>query len=326
MNNKTKIVLGLAAMVAGTVGVGTTATFAWFTVQNTASIVFNNAHVISESASITATYVKVDNNHLGSLSKDENGNDVWTADATGVTWAAQPANAGFSITGAQTQVTDISGDGKTFYKPNWLNGKSGIQASSIPTIANTAAKSVYVAFGIKLHNNGTSTTRVYLDNTCRLTYGSGAHDADAAKSTRIALWNSDYSKLVTYWQPYLQDDSQYKYLTAAATGTTAYSVDARSLAEANAIVDDPTALTANQHVKWILGQGTANGITGATGAFATTYASTDVTSGRFVAELGAQADFELRLTMWIEGTNKSATDNAIGGNVGLNLDLIAATI
>ena len=293
MNNKSKIVLGLAAMVAGTVGVGTTATFAWFTTQNTATLSFANAHVVSDNASILIQYEAVTNNHI--------------TDAQVTSGRTAPAGS-VTIAGASVDCRDISGDGSTFYRPHWKT--FNVEADSMSPIVNTSSKSYFVTFGLAVTNKGAAATKVFIGKTSSVSGAEGA-GAQAAKATRISVREgataAAATTLMSTWQYDPTDgtaNTNYNYIVADATATSANG--AYKLAGYK--LSNPTAAT------FFAGPYTTDA----------TYANTD--AGRLLTTFTTQNETRhLVISMWIEGTVAAATDACIGGDVNLNLVLDAQT-
>ena len=101
MNNKTKIMLGLSVLTAGTLAAGATGTLAWFTTNKTAKATYTNIKAQSTQGSLNISIGAVTTGTSGS--KNADGNAV--AD------------------GAVT--SDVSSkDGLNFYQPDWVD-KSG---------------------------------------------------------------------------------------------------------------------------------------------------------------------------------------------------------
>jgi hypothetical protein len=302
MNNKSKIVLGLAAMVAGTVGVGTTATFAWFTTQNTASVSFANAHVVSDNASIQVQYFEVTNNHI---------------DGTKVTAGKTTAGGSVTIAGASVECRDISGDGSTFYRPHWTTFNT--TADTMNSANNDATKSNYVTFGVAVTNKGKADTKVFIGKDSSVTgtvvtaedgsKSTPTANTNAATSTRVAVFEGSTqtgaTTLVSTWQYSAAStavNTDFKYIKADATATgaaLAYACTGYTLAS-------PDAATFH-----------AGGFSAAA-----TYA--DTTKGRLLTTFTKQNETRyLIISMWIEGTLSSADDTCIGGDVSLDFKLEA---
>jgi len=283
MKNKSKLILGLAAMLGVTAAAGTTAGFAWFTTIRTATVSLTNAHVYSDYGDLKVQYVDVANN--------------------GITGASTTITSSLAIS-ATSQVTDISGDGKTFYKPVWAP-TTGIGqptvANSISSIANVSGKTYFVQFGLNLINSGTAQFSVYLESGSAVTgVTSSTADVAAAKATRVAVWSTDTTPVnKTVWQNDITDAAAgYKYLTTAAAGTKAYTVDGYTLAT-------PAAGTFH-----------AGGFTEITTAAA-------AVNGQVIATVAGSSTVEVIVSAWIEGTLSEADNDAVGGNVNLNFALAA---
>jgi hypothetical protein len=291
MNNKTKVVLGLAAMVAGTVGVGTTATFAWFTTQNTATLSFGNAHVVSDNASILVQYEAIANSGI---------------DDTLVTAGKDTAGSAVTIAGAAIDCRDISGDGSTFYRPHWTT--FNVTADRMDPAVNGSNKHYYVTFGVAVTNKGAANTKVFIGKNSAVSAASTpSADIEAAKGTRVSIregaTTATATNLKTIWQYDTTDgtaNTAYKYL-AAVDGDTAYGL-------ANYKLANPASDT------FFAGPYTTDA----------TYANTD--AGRLVTTFTTQNETRhLVISMWIEGTVGASDDDCIGGNVKFSLILDAQT-
>ncbi len=289
MKNKTKLVLGLASLLGVTAAAGTTAGFAWFTTTRTATVSLTSAHVYSDNGNLSVQYVDVANN--------------------GITGASATPTSTLAIA-ATTGVTDISGDGKTFFKPVWKADNGTAQptvANSISSIANVSGKTYFVQFGLNLINSGTAQFSVYLESGSAVTgVTSSTADVAAAKATRVAVWSTGTTPAnMTTWQYDTTDSTAgYKYLATAATGTKAYNFDGYTLA---------TPATGTFHA----------------GAFNQVNSAVDgPVSGQLIATvagatIAGDTTVEVIVSSWIEGTLSTADNAAKGGNVNLNLSLAA---
>ena len=108
MNKKNKVLLGAIGLVLLSGIAATSSTFAWFTTVRTASISYSEATVQSSDGNLAIDYQSSLNTWSGAPTYDAEANKV-------------------TIAGAN-KVTDISGDGKTFYKPVWTTPVSALQA------------------------------------------------------------------------------------------------------------------------------------------------------------------------------------------------------
>jgi len=318
MKNKTKLILGLASMLGVTAAAGTTAGFAWFTTIRTATVSLTNAHVYTDYGNLAIQYVALDSGLSAPISPT-------TTNQTNV----------LGLAAATTGITDISGDGKTFYKPTWdPTDTNGTVANYITQITNgydlnkvdfkgtpDTSKTWYVQFGLNLINSGTNAFSVYLESASAVTgvnvnagsdpilQAQQAKNDAAAKATRVAVWSTDPvadPKLplanMTTWQDDTTDSS-YQYLTTAATGISAYTVDGYNLAT-------PAAGTFHA------------------GSFSQISLASDAVAGQVIATVPGKVgttdgSVEVIVSAWIEGTLSTAKNAAIGGNVDLALALAA---
>lgn len=129
--------------MAGTLAALVTASYAWFVSARSGEVTVTSAHIWSDSSDLKVEYVKSDN---GSVS-----------DNTYVESAGE-----LNITGQTPQITDVSGNGESFYRPEWVPDKENVLATTIPSVANDSSTSYYVRFGLKLINEGTVDFSVYL--------------------------------------------------------------------------------------------------------------------------------------------------------------------
>ncbi len=303
MKNKTKLVLGLASLLGVTAAAGTTAGFAWFTTTRTATVSLTSANVYSDFGDLSIAYTAVDSNGI-------------THDATKTNTLAIAATTG---------VTDISGDGKTFFKPVWKADNGTAQptaATSISSISNASDKTYYVQFGVALYNSGKTSFKVYLEegsavvgvnvnagSDTSLQAQQAKNDA-AAKATRVAIWSTG---------------------TTPANMTT-WQYDSTDSVTPSADPSDPKDMTTG--FKYISSaSGTAYGAVGTVstpakatfhaGAFTHIDLQSSAVYGQLVASVAANSSTEVIISSWIEGTLSTANNAAKGGNVSFNLNLSA---
>lgn len=292
MNNKAKLLLGLTSILAVSGAVAATSTFAWFTTTRTAQVNITSATVYSSTAKLQIAYSSV----------TDGGADSGTVTGTNL----------LSVVGTtKAKMTDISGDGHTMYRPDWLPGQEGVSASSIGTLTNSSGNYYYLRFGMTLTNVGNAAMTVYLNTGSKVFAhvpdGGTATDESklAAKATRIAFLDGD--TVISNWQFDTTDGTaatSYKYLTTGGSG--AYNVTGYQLAT-------PTA--SKFHV------GTFSQVhTGFTADDAQTLCTLDAAGG-------TAPEKTITVTMWLEGTSSSATNtdtaNAVGGLVDAQINLAA---
>lgn len=201
MNKKNKVLLGAIGLVLLSGIAATSSTFAWFTTVRTASISYSEATVQSSDGNLKIQYLSSLNTWSGAPSYDVNANKV-------------------TIAGAN-KVTDISGDGITFYKPVWTSTVS--TASNIVTVPTTGDSGVadgfYIDFTVRLRRDNAVD-----ENGLKVYLGSGTtivakdpdnpKDTGAVKAARLAVIDHQGNVKVR-WAP--EEETGAKYIT---TGTS----------------------------------------------------------------------------------------------------------
>ncbi|MCI1244785.1 MAG: hypothetical protein LKG11_02435 [Bacilli bacterium] len=285
MKSKSKVILGLAAVLAGTVGVAAVSTFAWFTTQNTAQIGFTHAYIQANNAQISVTYSAVTGNGIDSTK------DVSTV------------GNGFNVT-ATCDVTDISGDGVTFYRPIWTDYPNKVASGFNPY---TAIQGHWVEFGATITNdNPTNDVYVYMGANSSVTPvdSSDSNDVKAAACARVAVVDPADSSLISTWQCNADDGVTYQYVKKTDVAEdSAYGVSKYKL-----ISIDTTAVP-----------------TWRTGQFVnpTTNDGATVGDGQTVCHLAASGTKTVNFVMWIEGTNPKCLDNIIQSETNMSIELFA---
>jgi len=305
MKNKTKVVLGLAAVLAGTVGVAGVSTFAWFTTQNTAQMAFAHAYIKANNANISVTYETVANNGITAEQVSTSGN-------------------GFNVA-STVDVTDISGDGINFYRPIWSNfaTKTASGISSYSAIGGH-----YVKFGATITNQNTNQgVYVYMGSGCTIEGNTAdALDVTAAKASRLAVvdpaGNAGNGSLISYWQAASVDLRTYSFVSTGAAGTdSAYGVDGYKLVTCSVANLSTWRLGAfsnpstNKYVASDAARNAANTVDSARA----------VGDGQTVCYLAASGTKRVDFVMWVEGTNDEATDAIIDHSIKFNVELFAIT-
>ena len=123
MNNKTKIMLGLSVLTAGTLAAGATGTLAWFTTNKTATATYNNIKVVGTQG------------NLGVEIKAVNGDATIANDAEHATSTA---------TGTGAFTSDVSSnDGIHFYQPDWTSVSGTADNVAFNKVNNVSNKTGY---------------------------------------------------------------------------------------------------------------------------------------------------------------------------------------
>lgn len=290
MKTRSKLIVALSSLLAVTAGAAATSTFAWFTSNRTATVTYTKATAYTTSGEMTLKYVAP---AVGSTFNTPGTTDyVSSLDITNAT--------------AGGKVTDISGDGATFYKPK-LTADSTDDATNWKFVngtytatTNTADTSYYVEFGIAFKNGNTDPAnnkmKVYLNTGSTLTgvvaSGEGASAQQtknnlAAKAMRVAFLTG--TTLTAYWNPN-DDGTTLKYMKSGAV--SANTLD----------LGDESGLT-NYHYSNYTDVNTADSTT---------------LEKQLLGEIGA-TDLTITVRMWLEGTSSSCLNAAKGGETKLNL-------
>ena len=220
MNNKTKIMLGLSALTAGTLAAGATGTLAWFTTNKTATATYNNITAASTTGNLKASIAGVTDKAATSTAYDYN----VTADGK-----------------TNSKTADVSSqDGLTFGQPNWVGVAGNSDATAINGVKQVYGKDGYFTqYTVSLQN-----VAVKGDNAAirvSLTGVSITGGTQLAGWTRVAIntkvnTNGDGDALVAA----ADGNKTYLYQTADITTQnkyTAVSETAKTMKEATATID-----------------------------------------------------------------------------------------
>jgi hypothetical protein len=309
MKNKTKVILGLAAMLAGTVGVAGVSTFAWFTTQNTASISFEDAHVVSDSETVTIDYVKGSGANCG------------ITDAMVTTAGVTTNPRGFDIANAKVDVRDVSSDGVNFYRPQWNdpvnpNAAEATAKSIDGPLTQSSTASKWVEFQMTVSNKGQEAVSLYIESTSHLEALASSTNAfassQAALATRVSL--SDGATVKSIWQP--NSDTAYKALKKNTEGTG----QAYGLTNAPCDLVD---LTSDTTLKEVFHEGAYSAVGSSVADF-----DAKADKGQKVVSLAAVTDATnstkvITVRAWIDGTITAADNDCIGGDVSWTLSFKA---
>jgi len=275
MNNKNKLLLTSIGLVVLSGIAATSSTFAWFTTTRTASISYSSATVTTSESNLLIKYVSSNNAGTGPLDGQIVAN---TTDATN----------SLVLTGVN-EITDISGDGVSFYKPIW-SATAGT-ASAINEVL--VADGNWVDFTIEITRDNTNPMKVYLGAGTEITpvdAGIPAH-VQAVKAARLAV--IDDSNAVKFFYAPDATDTAHEYL---GVGTTAYGVNGfEVLTSAKPVLNTFTT--------------------------ASTIANANLT-GSLIADLPLGTDtVNVTFRAWLEGVDADAINTAIGGVFKIDLKL-----
>lgn len=266
----------LALVLLSGLAAGST-TFAWFTTTRTASLTFSSATIENSSSDLVVNYAGSLNTFAG---EDTTPNAI-------------------ALTGAN-RVTDISGNGVSFYKPVWSS--TNTIASSINEV--TTADGYFIDFMLKIERSNASALtpsgfKVYLGEGTSIlpVSASNQKDLDAVKASRMAIISYDDSartnpSLVHLHAPEVEVSP--KYLVENAT-SSAYQVTG---------YEEKAATELN------------------TAAFITANKQADATY--LIADLTSDSEAYVGFRFWIEGTDTETTnEKALGGMFKVELDIYA---
>lgn len=279
MNKKNKVLLGAIGLVLLSGIAATSSTFAWFTTVRTASISYSEATVQSSDGNLAIEYLSSLNTWSGAPTYDAEANKV-------------------TIAGAN-KVTDISGDGKTFYKPVWTTPVSA--ASSIETVPTTGSPGVadgfYIDFTVRLSRDNDvdeNGLKVYLGTgtTIAPKDSQSSKDTGAVKAARLAVIDHQGNVKVR-WAP--EQETEPKYIT---TGD----------GELYGVSDFKTTTDSNLKHGEIT---SADSKAAADGA------------GFLVADLSKNVATERDVTfrIWLEGEDEHCNNDILGGVFKVNIAL-----
>lgn len=279
MNKKNKVLLGAIGLVLLSGIAATSSTFAWFTTVRTASISYSKATVQSSDGNLAIEYLSSLNNWSGTPSYDEEANKV-------------------TIAGAN-KVTDISGDGKTFYKPVWTTPVS--TASSIETVPTTGdpgvADGFYIDFTVRLSRDNAvaeNGLKVYLGTGTTIAPKDSSSDKDkgAVKAARLAVIDHEENVKVR-WAP--EEETEAKYITTgddSLYGVSDFKTTTDSTYKHGEITSADSKAAADQ-------------------------------AGFLVADLSKGVANEANVTfrIWLEGEDKDCDNDILGGVFNVNIAL-----
>lgn len=300
MRTANKLIIGLSGILAVSVGIGVTATYAWFRISRAAVVNITDASIYGEGSSLKISYEKLSDSGL-------------------LPDTATTSKNGFDISATTNAITDISGNGIDFYKPNWDPNAAETEdtALSFTKVSNSSTKSYYIRFGINFTNSGESGFDVYFNDGCAVTAvtaeGSDptevaaqqAKNVQAAKTTRIAMWNENHVTCKSIWQPDATDGTtydKYDYIRTSTDPTsTVYTVSGYEM-----VHPDSTLFHA--------------------GTFSHLSAAPAVGSeipGQKLINVPANTTIKTELSVWTEGTLSSTVNSAQGGHINVKLSFIA---
>lgn len=304
MNKKGRLLLPTIGLVVLSGIAATSTTFAWFTTVRSASVELTKAKVVTTDSNLIIAHAHTWNDPAVLVPGSTGGDDT----AIELTYTA--------ATGAK--ITDISGDGKDFYKPKWGNDP-GVEAGAINTVTPATvgdADGFLIDFTIKISRSsadGVEGLYIYLGagTVFEPVAAAGdqlAKDEKAIAASRMSVYKATeagvLSDKIFVHSPVQETVNNSNYL-AVDGGGTAYTVDGYA-------------------VKTDLGVKHAAFTTANTNAAASAdYDPIAYLAGAEVAAGSRVVDAYVNFRFWIEGTDSDATNAAIEGEFTVSLDLYA---
>lgn len=286
MNKKNKVLLSTVGLLLLSGIAATSSTFAWFTTVRSATVNYSEATASTSSGNLNIAFKESENNAIQ-------------------TTAPVAVNNVLDLTGFNNIITDISGDGATFYKPVWADQSDNLQqdnfiASRIDTVSTADSNYVDFTITISRDNPGGNGYHVYLGSGTEFTKtADGTLGGDIVPALRLAVLDSS-SNVKVRWAP--EAEANPKYLKADGSGTaygngatTGFVLETDSDLKSGAITTHTDIDDANDH-------------------------------GYHVADLSVAVSADVTFRVWIEGTDAQAVNAIIGGKFKLDIDLYALEV
>ncbi len=293
MKNKTKIMLGLSLLTAGTLAAGATGTFAWFTTNKSAKATYSKITAQADTQKIKVVIGGITDSGVAEGSNYNDTNDSWLEAATSGVSAS-------SFTG------DISSaDGLTFKKPIWESNAAntakvlGVRdAYNGVNVVGKAAE--YTQFYFGLTNTGTTSVKVFLNQNTLIEAASTTSDADKALAnwTRAAIIEAGTEKP----EQVVTEGTLKVVFENDVTGSTKGKY-VKGVKENDATALDIVDITSNYHK----------------GKFSTVTKDASTTSDAYLVTLASNETKYYAVSVWMEGTESDNQDAAADGSVNVTL-------
>jgi len=291
MKTRSKLIVALSSLLAVTAGAAATSTFAWFTSTRTATVTFTQATAYSDNGDLTVKYI----------------NPAETEVFNACSVSDYASTLPITNTTSYGLMTDISGNGVTFYKPTMTPDATDANQKFVngtaPIVVNSSTKQYYVEFGLEFKNNNTSgNVSVYYNNNSKVEAGAGSDataNSDVILASRIAFLTrtgtagSYVYTLVGYWNP--NSDTNPVYMNSATVASNSIST---------APCDGGTPLT--------------NYLAG-TPVTVTKADDTGASKQLLLSNIAAAGTAQIFVRMWLEGTSSKCINAAKAGTAKLTL-------
>ncbi|MDY5441206.1 MAG: hypothetical protein SPG64_03165 [Candidatus Enteromonas sp.] len=289
MKAKSKILLALSVLTAGTLAAGATSTFAWFTTTRSVDLTYSKISVVNKQGNLQAKIY------------------AWDTDAF--------KNGSNKQIATMTMSELSSKDGVTFAKPKWETAAGGnIAGMNTPIIGVD-----YSVALIEVTNTGDTNLDVYLDLGTGIFANNDTLPADlaAANLSRVAINKVDgpvgsATQACSAAKETKIIENNLKYDKPSEYSTEVYTAQKyMSTTPGYAVADVPTA--------------GYFGTTKAADAFKEQKVGSLEESQRIVQGLAKDAYVYFHVAVWLEGTKSTGKyfNSATGGNVDVKFTLSA---
>ncbi|MDY5440867.1 MAG: hypothetical protein SPG64_01410 [Candidatus Enteromonas sp.] len=292
MKAKSKILLALSVLTAGTLAAGATSTFAWFTTTRAVQLTYSKVTVLNDNGSLEAA--------LYPLTDPKSTSSAWSSSNT--------TEATSSIS-----VSEISSkDGKTFSKPVWKVGAGGDVADAKDGVLGTD----FIVLLLELKNTNAKGLDVYLD----LGTGITANPDTPANKAAAAL-----SRVAVYSVGASIPDS---YAAGVTAGKDSKSIVFENGQPADFTEVGNTAFQTNKYFDGTTKTETTlpDTITHVVGDFTKCTSDSLQATQKLATDLknGASTQY-FYVAMWLEGTKTTGDyfNSSAGGLFNVNLNLVA---
>ena len=285
MNNKTKIMLGLSALTAGTLAAGATGTLAWFTTNKTATATYNNITVQGTQGNLNVSI-------------------------KGVTTYGNDAIFGATAeTKGKAFISDVSSqDGLAFTQPNWktsAGNNTDLEINGVNTV--TEASGYFTQYLVTIKN---------------VSKKEGADDTNAAASTKLNVSLSSVSitggtNALTWTHVAINQN-----VVAKETDKDSYLVPESGKTASLLAFFQEEDKTKNQYVSNAVANPITMGQVLKTCTTAPTLSS-ETKAENFVT-LENNKSITLGVSVWLEGTMADTQDTAKGEQVAVTLTFTGA--
>ncbi len=303
MNTKTKLMLGLSVLTAGTLAAGATGTFAWFTTNKSAKATYSK---ITASSSTNNLRIEMGGVSDATLTAKQN----WKTNDGETTYSD------ITLESANSGTTDVSSaDGMTFMKPNWAAASGNDQKVDATNPWSTVkAGTDFTMFYVKVQNTGTTDANIFLDSKTVITASSTTVEAEKTANEALARWTRVAIIDAGTTKPTIttgNDGTQ-----TLPTGTLTY------LFENSASGGDDTS-------NYVAGKKEDNSLdiqAVATDTHVTSFGTVteDQQDGNgYLCTIDNKTEKYFLFSVWMEGTENNDQDAAVGGSIDVTLNFVA---